>query len=121
MNAISAAELAQIQADVVSAACDKSCQIQRKTTTNDTYLSQAPAWNPVATVMAGMIQPSAGQLANYGFVVSALAIWQVHLPVGTSVQHQDHLVIAGQTLEVQVILTPRSYEALLTVLASEIK
>lgn len=121
MNAVTTAELAQIQSDVVAAVCDKSCQIQRKTTTSDGYLSQSTSYSTIATVMAGMAQPSGGQLANYGFLIGSLSAWQVRFPVNTNVQHQDHLVIAGQTLEVQVVLTPRSYEVLLTVLASEVK
>ena len=121
MNVVTAAELAQIQSDVVAAVCDQSCQILRKTTSTDSYLSQAPTYSAIETVMAGMAQPSGGQLANYGFLIGSLAAWQVRFPVGTDVQHQDHLVIAGQTLEVQVVLTPRSYEVLRTVLASEVK
>jgi len=122
MNTISAAELASIQADA-AATLDKSCEIQRKTTTKDKYGGQTVVWNTVSPdgLMAGLSQPTAGQLQNYAYMIASQASWQVHLPVGTDVQHQDRLIIDGQTLEVQVLLNPRSYAALLTVLASELK
>lgn len=122
MNAISAQELAAIQADA-AATLDKPCVINRKTTTKDKYGSQSTVWNKISPngLMAGLTQPTAGQLQNYAYAIASLATWQVHLPVGTDVQHQDRIVVDGQTLEVQVVLTPRSYAALLTVLASELK
>ena len=121
MNIISASELAQIQSDVAAAACDKDCVIQRATTSNDGYGSQTETYSPVATVKAGMTQPSGGMLQNYAYAIQDLAAWQVKFAVGTDVRERDHLVIDGQTLEVHVILTPRSYQGLLTVIAAELK
>ena len=121
MNIISASELAQIQSDVALAACDKDCVIQRATTSNDGYGSQTETYSPVATVKAGMTQPSGGMLQNYAYAIQDLAAWQVKFAVGTDVRERDHLVIDGQTLEVHVILTPRSYMGLLTVIAAELK
>ena len=120
---ISAVELASIQADAVDAACDKTCVIKRASlNTPDAYGSATkPSYSTVTTTVAGLAEPTAGQLQNYDFLIGSLAAWQVKLPVGTDVQHQDHLVIDGQTLEVHVILTPRSYAALLTVIAAEVK
>lgn len=119
---ISAAELARIQADTAAAALDKSCVIQRATVpVKDGYGSETLPYVTIATVNAGMHQPNGTHLANYDYLIGSLATWEVKFAIGTDVQHQDHLVIEGQTLEVQVILTPRSYPALLTVLASEIK
>ncbi len=117
---ISASELARIQADAVAAACDKSCVIQRKTVTPDGYGTGTEVFATIATVSAGMTQPTGTQLQNYDFLIGSLKAWQIKFPIGTDVKHQDHLVISGQTLVVQVILDPRSYPALLTVLASEI-
>lgn len=118
---ISAAELASIQAAAVSAACDQTCQIYRKTTeTADGYGSSTPTWTLITTTVAGMVEPSGTQLQNYDYLIGSLATWHVRLPVGTNVEHQDHLVIGGATLEVQVVLQPRSIPALLSVLASEV-
>lgn len=119
---LSASELARIQADAQKAVCDKPCVINRKTRTADGMGSTSEAWKPVSAtgLMAGLSEPTAGELQNYDYIIGDKAAWKVHLPVGTDVQHQDHLVIEGSTLEVHVILVPRSYPALLAVLAAEI-
>jgi hypothetical protein len=118
---VSASELARIQADAAAQTLTLTCQIQRKTLTSDGAGGSTTTWNTIATVQAGMSLPTAGQLQNYDYLIGSLAAWQVKLPVGTNVQVQDRLVISGQTLIVQIVLTPRSLPALLTVLASEIK
>ena len=119
---VPASELAQLQKDMVAAVCDKTCQIYHKATATDNYGTSVDTWNVLsATVPAGMRQPSAGELANYDYEIGDKAAWTVVMPVGTVVNHQDHLVIEGQTLEVHILLTPRSYPALLDVIAVEIK
>lgn len=121
MLPVSASELASIQSETQAATCDKTCVVNRKTKTKDAYGSDTEVLNTIATTVAGMTEPSAGQLANYDYLVGSLSTFQVKLPVGTDVKAQDLLVIDGQTLVVQVVLDPRSYAALLTVLASEVK
>ncbi len=121
MNPVSASELASIRSDIQAASCDKTCVIQRKTKSSDGMLSETESWSTVATTVAGMRQPTAGQLQNYDFKIGSLSAWQVLLPYGTNVQEQDHLIIEGQTLVVQVLLDPHSYAGLLPVLASEVK
>jgi len=120
MLPISSSELAHIQYDVEFAACDQPCVIKRKTPTKDAYGSETEIFSTVATTVAGMTEPTAGQLANYDYLIGSLAAWHVRLPIGTNVEHQDHLLIGAQTLVVQVILDPRSYHALLSVIATEI-
>ena len=120
MNPISAQELSAIQNDV-AVACDKDCVIQRKATTDDGYGSQTTTYSTVATVKAGLTQPSAGMLQNFAFKIQDLAAWQVKFPVNTDVRETDRLTIDGQTLEVHVLLTPRSFMGLLTVIAAELK
>lgn len=112
-------EMAAIRS-VAAGVLDKPCVVYRKTRTPDGFLGATETLAPIAAVMAGMSQPTAGQLANYDFLIGALAAWQVKLPYGTPVATQDHLSIAGQTLVVQVILYPRSFASVITVLASEI-
>lgn len=122
MLPISASELAQIQTDVAAAALDKSCQIQRMSpNTPNTRGVPSGSYSTVATVACGMRQPTSTHLENYAYLIEALAAWLVQFPVGTDVRAQDHLIIDGQTLTVQVILTPQSYPALLSVIASELK
>lgn len=122
---IPASELSQLQSDAVAAACSLPCTIQRKTITKDNLGQTTEVWNTVATCNVGMAQPTAGQLANYNYRVEDLATWQVKFPVGTNVLPQDQLLITGQFLQqaliVQIVLEPRSYPVLLTVLASELK
>lgn len=118
---LSTAELAKLQTDFANAVCDKPCTIQRRTTTSGSAGEPVGSYNTIATVNAGMSQPTGGQLANYAYIIESLATWQVRLPYGTDVKAQDRLVIEGQTLVVQVVLDPHSYPVLLTVLASEVK
>jgi hypothetical protein len=121
MNPISSAELASIRADIQAAAMDQTCQIQRKTTTDDGLGSASEIWVTITTTVCGMTQPGAGLLENYGYKIGSLATWVVELPYGTNVQELDHIIVDGQTLEVQVLLDPRSYAGCVMVLASEIK
>ncbi|MGA8765244.1 MAG: head-tail adaptor protein [Candidatus Sulfotelmatobacter sp.] len=122
---LDALELASIRADAANAALDLPCTIQRKTLTRDGAGQATSVWNTVATVNAGMTEPTGGQLQNYNYLIEDLASWAVKLPYGTDVAAQDRLLITGQlgqqTLVVQVVLEPRSYAALLTVIASEAK
>lgn len=122
---ISAKELLSIQNDVSAIACSLPCTVQRKSVSKDVYGSEIETWNTIETTTCGLSEPTGSQLQNYDYLIGSLATWQAKLPYATNVQHQDHLLITGefaqQTLVVQVILEPRSYASLLTVLASEIK
>jgi head-tail adaptor len=122
---LDAAELAQIRSDAAAAALDLSCTIQRKTITRDTLGQATETWATVTTVNAGMTEPSANMLQNYNYRIEDLAAWHIRLPYGTDVAAQDQLLLTGQagqqTLVVQVLLEPRSYAALLSVIAAELK
>src|SRR5258707_11714776 len=123
MNPISLAELTSIRQEAVNAVCDQTCQIFRSTVpVTDAYSSPTNKnYGLLSTTVAGMSQPSANQLANYNFKIGSLAAWHVRLPNSTDVEEQDRLVIAGETLEVQVVLAPQSYSIFANVLASVIK
>ena len=122
MLPVSQAELQAIQNEAASAVCDKTCQIYAHVKATDEWGSNIDTWPTLtATTTCGMSQPSALHLQNYDFLVGSEATWLVHFPIGTTVNHLDHLIIENQTLEVHVILTPESYPALLQVLAAEIK
>ncbi len=120
---ISTTELASIQSDVTALACNLPCQIQRKIATPDGIGTDIESWVTISSngLMAGMSQPSGGLLANYSFIIGDLAAWTVRIPIGTDVREQDRLIVGGQTLIVQVVLAPRSYEVLHSVIASEVK
>lgn len=121
---LSADELAQMQADVAAAVCDKPCVIRRPVTTPDAWgTASEPSYTVISDpdLMCGTSQPSAGQLSNYAYVIGSLAAWQVRFPIGTVVQAQDLIDVEGQTLTTQVLLGLHSYPALLTVLATEVK
>src|SRR5215472_9715220 len=107
MNIVSAAELASIQNDLASATCDQTCQIWRKALTKDAYGTATEAWTLITTTHAGIAEPSGTQLQNFDYLIGSLNAWRVHLPIGTNVLHQDHLVISGNTMVVQVLLAPR--------------
>jgi hypothetical protein len=116
-----ASELASIQAYAASATCDKTCIVQRKTTAPDGMLSETETFNTIETTTAGMSDPTGSQLQNFEYKIGSLKAYQVKMPVGTNVEEQDLLLIEGQRLVVQVLLTPRSYPALITLLASEVQ
>lgn len=121
---IPATELAQIQADLVDAACDKACEIWRGVATKDAYGNASipdSSYTLLDTTVAGMTEPTAGQLQNYEFRIGSLAAWQVKLPYSASVQVDDWLIIEGQKLYVHVDLNPHSIPGLRTVLAAEMK
>ena len=117
---LSAAELADIQADAAAAACDLSCVITRGTRTPIASGGGSVSPNTIATVNAGMTQPTAGQLQNYDYIVASKSAWMVKFAIGTDVKEKDQLVINGMTLYVAKVLNPRSYPALITVLATEV-
>lgn len=123
MNAVSTQEMLSIQQDAAKAACDKPCVIQAKVATKDVDGSETEDWvtTSPSDQMVGMSEPSGGQLANYAYIVGDLATWQLKFPIGTNVNLQNHVIVEGQTMVVQVDLTPRSYPALITVLATEVK
>lgn len=124
---ISQAELSRIQRDVQAIALSLPCVIQRKNTVRDQFLTATDTWVTVSPtgLKCGMSEPTGTMLQNFDYLVGSLAAWKVILPYGTNVLPQDRLIVTGefteQELTVQVVLEPRSYASLLTILASEIK
>ncbi len=120
MNPITTAELTSIQAEA-AAALDKSCVIKRNVRTPIASGGASLTPTVIETVMAGMAQPTAGQLQNFNYLVGSKAAWQVKFSLTTTVLEQDELTIEGQNLSVVKLLSPRSIPILLTVLAVEVK
>lgn len=122
MLAVSQAELQLIQQELVSAVCDQTCSIYRKTApTPDGYGSSVPNYTHLSDTVCGVGQPNATHLQNFDYMIGAEASYLVHVPVGTNLLAQDHIVTEAQTLEVHVLLTPESYQGLLSVLCAQIK
>lgn len=105
---------------VSNGAMDQSFTIQRLLRTPDGTGHYSEVFSTIATVAGNLAQPTAGQMQNYGYKVGSLATWQVRLPVGTNVEENDQLLTDSQTLRVQVILGPQSYQTSLRLLASEV-
>jgi hypothetical protein len=118
---LSATQLTALQT-AANKTLDKTADIYRKTSPSaDGYGSSTPNYTKIASAVAcGLAQPTATHLQNYDYMIGSEASWLVRFPVGTDVRYQDHLVIGSSTLEVHVLLTPRSYEIFHTVIAAEI-
>jgi len=118
---ISAADMASMQADV-NTTLDTPVEVQRASKTQGNTGNVKPAYAHLASYQGNLAQPTAGQLANYAYKIANRMAWRVRLPaVGVDVQEADHLVVAGHTLEVQVVLAPESYSTATIVLATEVK
>lgn len=114
-------ELAAIQNDAVSETCDKTCQIYRKTRTPDGLGGYTENYSLIETTVAGLGEPSAGELQNYDFEIGDKEAVKVRLPIKTDAQGQDRLVIENQTFEIHILLNPKSFEVFHSVIATEIK
>ena len=121
MLPIGANELASIQNDAVAVACDKVCEIYRKTRTPDGMGSYTEEYALIETTVAGLGEPTANELQNYDFEIGDKETAKIRLPIGVDATHQDHLVIEGQIFEVHILLNPKSYEIFHSVLATELK
>jgi len=109
--------------DALAGTRDLPCDIQRDSNKVQGSLGYeaGDGYQTIAHVNVGMALPSANVLSTYANQIGAQATWQVRFPLGQDVQQDDHLIVAGQTLTVQVDLTPRSFAFETIVLASQIK
>lgn len=117
---LSSAQLAATQA-TANAALDKSITVKRVVRVQGSDGHYSESWSTLETVNGNLSQPTGTQMQNYNYLVGPLNTWQVRLPAGTTVAENDRLVIGSQTLRVQVVLQPQSYQTSLRLLASEIE
>ena len=117
---LSAAQLAAAQA-TAQRALDQSITIQRATKTPDGAGGSSLVWNTIATVNGNLAQPSGQLMQNYDYLIGTTSTWMVRVPVGTNVLENDRLQVGGQTLRVQVLLQPQSYQTALRLLAAEVQ
>ena len=117
---ISAAQLAAMQASA-NAALDLSVAIYRRAPSQDAEGNVSTNYALHATVSGNLAQPTAGQLANYGYAIGDVNAWMVRVPVGTDIKIGDQLRVNGYNLEVQVVLQPQSYQTSMRVLCAELE
>lgn len=118
--AIKQTELAALQA-AAQKLLDYVCVIERRTRAQDGWLGTSDTWGAIATTVVGLSRPTLAQLQQYADLIGAKTSWIVKLPINTDVIPQDHLVIASQTMIVQLVMMPRSFATLKTVLVTEVK
>lgn len=119
MLPLSASELASMRAEASGAVCILPVVINRVNQTTKQYQLVSSSG-----LLCGVREPNAGTLQNYEYMVGDSATWHVQFPYGTDVEAMDQLVITmpnslTNTLIVNKVLAPRSYELLREVLASE--
>jgi head-tail adaptor len=117
---IPAAELTAMQA-AANSAMDQSITIQRDTQGQDATGHPVDNWATVTTVMGNLAQPSGTLMQNYDYLIGSQDTWMVRVPTGTNVLENDRLVIGAQTMRVQVLLAPQSYQTSMRLLASVIR
>lgn len=117
---LNSAQLATFQA-IAQSAMDVSIGIYRPALTQDGEGNVNKAFALLATVSGNLAQPTAGQLANYGYAIGDVNAWMVRAPVGTDIRIGDRLIVNGYHLEVQVVLQPQSYQTAMRVLCAELE
>lgn len=122
MTPISPAEMLSIQASA-NALLSLPCVIQRKAAVSDNMGQDTETYATVSSpgLLVGMRIPGAAELASFDYLIGAKNAWQIHFPIWQDVRLQDHLLISGLTLVVQVLLEPHSYAAFRDVLAEVIR
>jgi hypothetical protein len=120
MQSFTTCELNSI-ASALQSTYDVSCTIKRPSGTQGSLGYQSSSPTTITTLNVGIKQPSAGILALYADQIAANITAQVRMPPDTDVRQQDLLVLPDQTLTVQVLLEPQSYNLELNVLASKVE
>lgn len=105
---VPAATLAAIRA-AVTAALDLTCEIQRATVTADAWGSQQETFTTIATTQCNLAKPTAQISQQYAARLANLQAWTARFAYGTDVREGDVVVVNGQSLTVQALLTPISY------------
>lgn len=119
--AISAAALARMQA-LTNGTLDQSVTIKRNTGgVSDGAGGSTEVVSTIATTVCHVGQPSQGLMQNYDYLIGTTDTTLIRFAIGTNVQENDLLIVGGQTLRVQLVLTPRSYPVALQVLAAEVQ
>lgn len=116
-----AAEMAQIRADVAAIVFDTSCTIKRPVKTPDGRMTNTEVDTTIATVNVGIKSPTVSQATLYAGLIGSQIAWMVSMPYGTDCTSGDHLYTSSNRMIVQADLSPQSYSSMNTVLAVEIE
>jgi len=99
-------------------------EIQRSSTTQDAYGNALEVFTTISTSSAGLGKPSQRDLAIYADRIGELDAWLVRFAYGTDLQRNDQVVFPApnaQTMRVQAVLTPRSYQVVVTGLVTAVR
>lgn len=105
---LSDAELAVMRA-LVTITLDLSCVIQRTTASKDAW-GGLSATTPTSTAtMCSLAKPSAQLSQQYAARLANQQAWVARFTDGTDIREGDVVLVSGQALTVQAVLTPNSY------------
>ena len=105
---LTAAELAQIQTDILGALPD-TCSILSVTSTPDGYGGQTDTWSIMTANVACRVSPVRGQEIQAGVAQEMFYRFIVTLPVGTVVNHADRIRVGTQDYDVVSVDTGKSW------------
>lgn len=95
------------------------CQISRKVSTPTSYgTTETPV--VIAEVKATRKRPGTRLIQLYKDRLGDMTAWEISLPLGTDVQEGDILTIAGDTMEVRVLLE-QTWKVSEDVIATEVR
>lgn len=94
--------------------------IQRSTQSSDGMGGISDAWAAVGTVSARVSPAGMGLDDLVGGEAVNIAPWVVTVPVGTSVTDRDRITYAGQTFEIEMVDSPRSYATCIRIHCKEV-
>lgn len=105
---LSDAELAAMRA-LVTTTLDLSCVIQRTTTGKDQWGGQSIASTSSVATMCSLAKPTAQLSQQYAARLANQQAWVARFTDGTDIREGDVVLVSGQALTVQAVLTPNSY------------
>lgn len=120
---IPASELAAVAADFATA-MDQTVKIERPTNSKGVWGETLESWTTISAATACILdEPSGTMLERFIEFIADKITWRVLLPAGTNIARNDRLTLAstGEKLRVEAVDSPKSYEVLVSVLATEVR
>jgi hypothetical protein len=108
MGLIPDADLAAMRT-LVTDSLDLPCSIQRAVSTPDAWGSEQQTFTTVATTLCNLAKPTAQISQQYAARLANQQAWVARFTNGMDIREGDVVVVSGQSLTVQAILTPNSY------------
>lgn len=120
--ALSASELASMQAAIQTQIMDKTCSIQRATASSDGQGHTTQTYATIASnVACALNKPSGGWMIAQAAKMTDVSTWALFVPIGTDIQHKDHIVIAGSTYTIQTVFSPETFQLVLSALVTQVR